>query len=104
MAMVIVDELGEFVWQVPDDILGHVLDYVMRKVDASSAFHDLLHAAKMYGKLELFQLSEEKQANFERLVGEFYDQQLAETDEASEETKKIKQLVDLMAFSREFAV
>ena len=103
MAVVMVDRLGEFVWQVPDEVLGRVLDYVMRKVDPTSPFHDLLHAAKMYGKLELFQLSEEKQANFEKLVGECYEQQVAELGD-NEETKKVKQLVDLMVFSREFAV
>lgn len=103
MASVVVDENNEYVWQVDDMVLAPVMDFVMRKVDSTSAFHDLLYTAKTYGKLEFFRLGEAQREQFERLTNEYYaerDAAVPADHEARSDIKKVKQLIDLIGFAK----
>ena len=102
MAELVVDQNHEYVWQVPDPIWHKVADYVMRHMDSTSAFHDLLYASKTYGRLEFFQLGDIQRQQFESLVTDYYDEQNAKDDAQPDDVKKVKQLVDLISFAKGF--
>jgi len=98
MATVIIDQNQEYVWDVPDDILSKVIDHVMRRIDATSAFHDLLFASRNYGNLSFWQLGEEQKELFAQHVNGY--EEANELNE--EETKIIKKLKDMLEFSKSF--
>ena len=98
MATVFIDQNHEYVWDVPDDILTKVIDHVMRRIDATSAFHDLLFASRNYGNLEFWQLGTEQKDLFARHVGDY----LAINDLDAEEQKIITKLKDMIEFSKNF--
>ena len=103
MASVIIDERQNYVWQVSDGALGTVLDYVLHRLNAASAFHELLYTAKTYGRLEFFRLGERQREQFETLVKAFYDEHSggADTDDLkADEMKEVKRLLGLIAFSK----
>lgn len=101
MATIIIDQHSEYVWQVDDEILKKVIDYVMRHIEARSAFHELLYASKTYGNLAFYQLGAQQKDRFEALIKEY----LSVTENLDEESKKtISRLADMIAFSRDFDV
>lgn len=98
MATVIIDQNQEYIWDVPDAILAKVIDHVMRRIDATSAFHDLLFASRNYGNLAFWQLGSEQKDLFAHHVNDY-----AETTELNEEEQKIIQkLKDMLEFSKNF--
>ncbi|MCA9835875.1 MAG: hypothetical protein KC422_03135 [Trueperaceae bacterium] len=99
MATIIIDQMGEYIWQVDDDILKHVIDHVMRHIEARSAFHELLYASRTYGNLAFYQLGPEQKDRFEALINDFAQ---ANPDLGEEEQKTVKKLIDMIAFSRNF--
>ena len=102
MAAVVIDEHKEYVWQVSDMVLGRVLDDVMRRIDSTTAFHELLHIAKTYGNLEFFRLGDQQRDQFESLVTSFYEQQVQDNSEAlsEDDLKQVKRLLDLIGFAK----
>ncbi|MGL4609159.1 MAG: hypothetical protein ACRCYY_05650 [Trueperaceae bacterium] len=109
MATVIVDARAEYIWNVPDHVLSHVLEYVMHQIDATSPFYDLLYASKLSGNLEFHRLGEQQRTLFEGAVRKMYlekQTQLHSTDEeatddeAQSNLSKIQQLVGLIDFAK----
>lgn len=104
MATVIVDSRAEYIWNVPDNVLSGVIEYVMNQIDATSPFYDLLYASKLSGNLEFHRLGEQQRTLFENAVkkmhGERQSQPNGGTEEQMGEVKKIQQLVGLIDFAK----
>lgn len=101
MATILIDQMGDYIWQVDDEILKNVVEHVMRHVEARSAFHELLYASKTYGNLAFYQLGPEQKDRFEELVKD-YDE--AHPDLSEEERKTVRKLADMIAFSKDFDI
>ena len=98
MATIIIDQNAEYTWEVDNDLLKKVLDFVMRRLDPRSAFHELLFASKNYGNLSFYQLGTEQKDIFQTHILEYQSQEgLSE-----EEQKGVKRLVDMLEFSKNF--
>jgi DNA phosphorothioation-dependent restriction protein DptG len=104
VATVIVDSRAEYIWNVPDNVLSGVLEYVMQQLDSTSPFYDLLYASKLSGNLEFHRLGEQQRTLFEDAVkkmhGERQSQLNGGTEEQAGEVKKIQQLVGLIDFAK----
>jgi hypothetical protein len=101
MATILIDQMGDYIWQVDDDILRNVVEHVMRHVEARSAFHELLYASKTYGNLAFYQLGPDQKDRFEELVKGYAE---ANPELSPEELKTVRKLVDMIAFSRDFDI
>jgi hypothetical protein len=102
MATVIVDSKAEYIWNVSDNVLSGVLEYVMHEIDSTSPLHDLLYASKLSGNLEFHRLGEQSRASFENAVKKMHleRQSQASSAEQVDEVKKISQLVGLIDFAK----
>jgi hypothetical protein len=102
MATVVVDSRAEYIWNVPDNVLSSVLEYVMQHIDSTSPLHDLLYASKLSGNLEFHRLGEQSRASFEEAVKKMHAerQSQASDPEQLDEVKKIQQLVGLIDFAK----
>jgi hypothetical protein len=104
VATVIVDSRSEYIWNVPDNVLSGVLEYVMQQIDSTSPFYDLLYASKLSGNLEFHRLGEQQRSLFESAVkkmqGERQNQLDGSSEEQAAEVKKIQQLVGLIDFAK----
>ncbi len=104
MATVIVDSRAEYIWNVPDNVLSGVLEYVMQQIDSTSPFYDLLYASKLSGNLEFHRLGEQQRTLFENAVKKMHGEKQGQVDTANEEqvgeVKKISQLVGLIDFAK----
>jgi hypothetical protein len=104
VATVIVDSRAEYIWNVPDNVLGSVLEYVMHQIDSTSPFYDLLYASKLSGNLEFHRLGEQQRVQFENAVKKMHGERQKQLDASSEdqvgEVKKIQQLVGLIDFAK----
>lgn len=110
MATVILDMNREYIWQVDDTKLNKVLEYVMRHIDSTSAFHDLLYSSKTYGNLEFFQLGDLQQQTFEDKLKQLHSElasKHAGLSEGSEEQKALsadikmlEQLLSMISFAK----
>ena len=103
MATVIVDSRSEYIWNVPDTVLGGVLEYVMNQIDSTSPFYDLLYASKLSGNLEFHRLGEQQRSLFENAVKKMHQERQSQPDPSEEqlgEVKKIQQLVGLMEVAK----
>ena len=103
MATVIVDSRSEYIWNVPDTVLGGVLEYVMNQIDSTSPFYDLLYASKLSGNLEFHRLGEQQRSLFENAVKKMHQERQSQPDPSEEqlgEVKKIQQLVGLIEFAK----
>ncbi len=101
MATVLIDQMGDYIWQVDDEILKKVVEHVMRHVEPRSAFHELLYASKTYGNLAFYQLGSEQKNRFEELVKGYAE---ANPELSEEEKKTVRKLADMIAFSRDFDI
>jgi hypothetical protein len=104
MATVIVDSKAEYIWNVPDNVLSGVLEYVMHQIDSTSPFHDLLYASKLSGNLEFHRLGDQSRTLFENAVKKMHTERQSQLDSAQaeqvDEVKKISQLVGLIDFAK----
>jgi hypothetical protein len=104
VATVIVDSRAEYIWNVPDNVLSGVLEYVMHQIDSTSPFYDLLYASKLSGNLEFHRLGEAQRSQFEHAVKKMHDEREKQIDKSNEEqlgeVKKIQQLVGLINFAK----
>lgn len=110
MATVILDKYQEYIWQVDGRKLDKVLEYVMRHVDSTSAFHDLLYSSKTYGNLEFFQLGETQQQIFQEQVTAFHTElrsklesfsnESPEYESLTEDLKIVDQLLSMLSFAK----
>jgi hypothetical protein len=104
VATVIVDSRAEYIWNVPDNVLSSVLEYVMHQIDSTSPFYDLLYASKLSGNLEFHRLGEQQRVQFENAVKKMHGERQKQLDASSEdqvgEVKKIQQLVGLIDFAK----
>jgi hypothetical protein len=104
MATVIVDSRAEYIWNVADNVLSGVIEYVMHQIDSTSPFYDLLYASKLSGNLEFHRLGEQQRTLFENAVKKMHSEKQGQLDNSNEEqvgeVKKIQQLVGLIEFAK----
>jgi hypothetical protein len=104
VATVIVDSRAEYIWNVPDNVLSGVLEYVMQQLDSTSPFYDLLYASKLSGNLEFHRLGEQQRILFENAVKKMHTERQSQPNGSNEEqvseVKKIQQLVSLIDFAK----
>lgn len=114
MATIVVDSKQEYLWNVSDDILNSVLDFVLDKLDRTTPFYDLLYIGRNAGRVAFYDLGHEQKQLLKTHVKTFYDlkqQQLASMSKelhdypmVSELAKKSKQLLDLISFAESLEV
>lgn len=114
MATIVVDTKQEYLWNVSDEVLSGVLDFVLDKLDRTTAFYDLLYIGRNAGRVAFYELGAEQKSLLKKHVKTFYEskqQQLATMSQevhdyakVSELAKKSKQLFDLISFAESLEV
>jgi hypothetical protein len=114
MATIVVDTNQEYLWNVSDEVLSGVLDFVLDKLDRTTAFYDLLYISRNAGRVAFYELGAEQKNLLKKHVKTFYaskQQQLGTMSKdvhdyavVSEFAKKSKQLLDLITFAESLEV
>jgi hypothetical protein len=114
MATIVVDTKQEYLWNVSDEVLSAVLDYVLDRLDRTTAFYDLLYIGRNAGRVAFYELGTEQKNLLKTHVKTFYDHKQKELasmskevhdyEKVSELSKKSKQLLDLITFAESLEV
>jgi hypothetical protein len=114
MATIVVDTKQEYLWNVSDEVLNAVLDFVLDRLDRTTPFYDLLYIGRSVGRVAFYELGTAQKNLLKTHVKTFYDAKQKELagmskeahdyERVSELSKKSKQLLDLIGFAESLEV